>query len=165
MNKKIVIFYTLLTLVIGGVIGFLITSKTQNTVSSTDTVQENLNDKKIVSGYSFEKTNKNIINKEFDGDYLDSFVTVAQIQDEFTVNLKGVDTDNVFIIDPVTGEMTNMNKENEVYTVNMKFNNDINYGIIVDYKLVGSIRVVNDLNDIDEDKLFRDILISLGCGL
>ncbi|MEX0050594.1 hypothetical protein AB2T85_08090 [Clostridium butyricum] len=46
MNKKIVIFYTLLTLVIGGVIGFLITSKTQNTVSSTDTVQENLNDKK-----------------------------------------------------------------------------------------------------------------------
>ncbi|KJZ93098.1 hypothetical protein ClosIBUN22A_CONTIG161g03356 [Clostridium sp. IBUN22A] len=96
MNKKIVIFYTLLTLVIGGVIGFLITSKTQNTVSSTDTVQENLNDKKIVSGYSFEKTNKNIINKEFDGDYLDSFVTVAQIQDEFTVNLKGVDTDNVF---------------------------------------------------------------------
>ena len=61
MNKKIVIFYTLLTLVIGGVIGFLITSKTQNTVSSTDTVQENLNDKKIVSGYSFEKTNKNII--------------------------------------------------------------------------------------------------------
>ncbi|MDU3582166.1 MAG: hypothetical protein E7F68_09340 [Clostridium butyricum] len=165
MNKKIVIFYTLLTLVIGGVIGFLITSKAQNTVSSTDTVQENLNDKKIVSGYSFEKTNKNIINKEFDGDYLDSFVTVAQIQDEFTVNLKGVDTDNVFIIDPVTGEMTNMNKENEVYTVNMKFNNDINYGIIVDYKLVGSIRVVNDLNDIDEDKLFRDILISLGCGL
>ena len=165
MNKKIVIFYTLLTLVIGGVIGFLITSKTQNTVSSADTVQENLNDKKIVSGYSFEKTNKNIINKEFDGDYLDSFVTVAQIQDEFTVNLKGVDTDNVFIIDPVTGEMTNMSKENEVYTVNMKFNNDINYGIIVDYKLVGSIRVVNDLNDIDEDKLFRDILISLGCGL
>lgn len=77
MNKKIVIFYTLLTLVIGGVIGFLITSKTQNTVSSTDTVQENLNDKKIVSGYSFEKTNKNIINKEFDGDYLDSFVTNA----------------------------------------------------------------------------------------
>ncbi|MDU1117319.1 MAG: hypothetical protein E7J99_16020 [Clostridium butyricum] len=58
-----------------------------------------------------------------------------------------------------------MSKENEVYTVNMKFNNDINYGIIVDYKLVGSIRVVNDLNDIDEDKLFRDILISLGCGL
>ncbi len=165
MNKKIVIFYTLLTLVIGGVIGFLITSKTQNTVSSTDTVQENLNDKKIVSGYSFEKTNKNIINKEFDGDYLDSFVTIAQIKDEFTVNLKGVDTDNVFIIDPVTGEMTNMSKENEVYTVNMKFNNDINYGIIVDYKLVGSIRVVNDLNDIDEDKLFRDILISLGCGL
>ncbi len=165
MNKKILIFYTLLTLVIGGVIGFLITSKAQNTVSSTDTVQENLNDKKIVSGYSFEKTNKNIINKEFDGDYLDSFVTVAQIQDEFTVNLKGVDTDNVFIIDPVTGEMTNMSKENEVYTVNMKFNNDINYGIIVDYKLVGSIRVVNDLNDIDEDKLFRDILISLGCGL
>lgn len=165
MNKKIVIFYTLLTLVIGGVIGFLITSKTQNKVSSTDTVQENLNDKKIVSGYSFEKTNKNIINKEFDGDYLDSFVTIAQIQDEFTVNLKGVDTDNVFIIDPVTGEMTNMSKENEVYTVNMKFNNDINYGIIVDYKLVGSIRVVNDLNDIDEDKLFRDILISLGCGL
>lgn len=165
MNKKIVIFYTLLTLVIGGVIGFLITSKTQNTVSSTDTVQENLNDKKIVSGYSFEKTNKNIINKEFDGDYLDSFVTVAQIQDEFTVNLKGVDTDNVFIIDPVTGEMTNMSKENEIYTVNMKFNNDINYGIIVDYKLLGSVRVVDNLNDIKEDELFRDILISLGCGL
>lgn len=165
MNKKIVIFYTLLTLVIGGVIGFLITSKTQNKVSSTDTVQENLNDKKIVSGYSFKKTNKNIINKELSGEYLDSFVTIAEVQNEFTINLKGINTDNVFIINPINGEVTNMNKDNDVYSVKIQLDKDINYGIIVDYKLLGSVRVVDNLNDIKEDELFRDILISLGCGL
>ncbi|QAS61880.1 hypothetical protein [Clostridium septicum] len=47
-------------------------------------------EREVISGYSFEKIKNNVINKEFDGKYLDPFVTIALEQDEFSINLKGI---------------------------------------------------------------------------
>ena len=107
-----------------------------------------------------------MINKEYDGTYLKSFVTVAEQQDEFIINLNGINSDSeVMMIDPNNGDMKPMDYENGVFTLKASLDNDITYGIIIDFKLSGSIRVVNDLNSVDKDKLFNEILIALGCGL
>lgn len=156
--KKRIIIYALLVFVVGLIIGGIINLKKDKVNAS--------NNKTIVSGYSFETTKSDIINKKLDADYLDSFVTVALKQNEFTVNLEGIDSNSkVFIINPKTGEMINMKYNNGKFFVKTKFAENINYGIIKDYKLIGSIRVVNNLNSINKEKLFKDILISLGCGL
>lgn len=169
MNKRKVIIYMLLVFIIGLAGGLIISSKTNNKLEETnkaDINDEENNHEKIVSGYSFEKTDKNVINKDYDGTYLESFVTVAETQDEFTINLNGISSDSeVFMIDPNYGEMRPMSYENGVFTIKTNLDKDVTYGFIIDYKLSGSIRVVDDINSIDEDKLFNEILISLGCGL
>ena len=156
--KKRIIIYALLVFVVGLIIGGIINLKKDKVNAS--------NHKTIVSGYSFETTKSDIIDKKLDADYLESFVTVALKQNEFTVNLEGIDSNSkVFIINPKTGKMINMKYNNGKFFVKTKFSEDINYGIIKDYKLIGSIRVVDNLNSINKEKLFKDILISLGCGL
>lgn len=166
MKKNRVIVYTLLILSIGLVGIFISKLNTEEVESFIHKFENDSNHKEIVGGYSFEKIDSNVINKEFDGDYLDSFVTVALEQDEFSVNLKGIDSGrNVFIINPNNGEMISIQNNNGVFSGIINLESDINYGIIMDYKLIGSIRVVKNLNDIDDNKLFRNILIGLGCGL
>lgn len=61
--------------------------------------------------------------------------------------------------------MTQLKYNNGRFSTNTILDKDINYGIIVDYTLVGSIRVVENLDEINQEQLFRDILIGLGCGL
>lgn len=51
------------------------------------------------------------------------------------------------------------------FSVNTSLEKDINYGIIMDYKLIGSVRVLENLDIPDKDNLYRDILKKLGCGL
>lgn len=157
MKKKKVIVYALIIFVIGLVAGGTligVKNKKDNSIEAH------------IGGYSFETTDKNIINKKLEGKYLESFVTVAEEQEEFTVNITGVDnTNNIYLIDPNTGDMISMEYNGGEFFVTTKLDKDINYGIIVDYTLVGSIRVVENLDDIDQNQLFRDILIGLGCGL
>lgn len=170
MKKKMAI-YGLIIFSIGLIAGYIINLKggeqlvaDSKRISSAESNVDN--HEQIVSGYSIETTEKNIIDKEFDGTYLDSFVTVAKQQDEFALNVTGIDsTSEVFMINPVTGDMEPLQYNDGVFSLKTTIEKDINYGIIMDYKLVGSIRAVEDLNAIDKDKLFNEILISLGCGL
>lgn len=148
-NKKVAIF-TIIVFILGITIG----------------VMSQSGGKKVVSGYSFEVIKKDVINKTLSGEDLDSFVTVVESQDEFTVNVDGIDeSSKVFIISPPTGEMTPLNYENGKFTTKIKLEQDINYAIIKNYGVVGSIRVVDNIKTINEDQLFKEILIGLGCGL
>lgn len=153
MNRKIIAIFILLVVVIaGGIIGIVVNSERSS--------------RKIVSGYSFEISEKDVIKKKYDGKYLDSFVTVAKVQDDFTINLEEVSSDrNVYIIDPSDGSVIPMGYKDDKFSTKAKLDTDKNYGIIIDYSLVGAIRVVEDINKINEDKLFEEILIGIGCGI
>lgn len=58
-----------------------------------------------------------------------------------------------------------MEYKDDKFSTKAKLDTDKNYGIIIDYSLVGAIRVVEDINKINEDKLFEEILIGIGCGI
>ena len=151
-RKKIILFILIVVVIAGGIIGIVVKSERSN--------------RKIVSGYSFEISEKNVINKKYNGKQLDSFVTVAKVQDNFSINIEEVSTDrNVYIIDPTDGDMMPMEYIDGKFSTTVKLATEINYGIIIDYSLVGAIRVVEDINKIDEDQLFEEILIGIGCGI
>lgn len=153
-NKKIVLFI-IAVFIAGIILGSMFSLR-----------DKSINIKKSVSGYSFEVSNKDIINKKLEGEYLNSFVTIINQQDEFIINLDGINSDNnVYIINPEDGSKIPMRYYNGKFTGEVKLQNDINYGIIMGYNLIGSIRVVDNIKNIDEDMLFSDILISLGCGI
>ena len=121
---------------------------------------------KIVSGHSFEYNKGKTILKEFDGKYLNSFVTIALKRENFIIELEGVDSNSeVFIINPDTGDMIPFDYDGDKFSANTKLDNDITYGIIIDYALTGAIRVVDNFKDLDEDKLFEEILFKLSCGI
>lgn len=169
MNKKNMIIIGVLILSIGIIIGVAANSlkNTQNNnVSDNSTELTDDDHEKMVSGYFFKTTKKNVIEKEFDGEYLNSFVTVAEPQDEFSIDIKGIsEGTEVYMINPINGDIMPMEYKDGIFSLKTVLNKDINYGIIMDYKLVGSVRVVEDLTKMDEDKLFRDILVGLGCAL
>lgn len=166
MNRKKIIIYGVLILIIGIIIGALY-NKSLESAHSNDNIELSSGEhEEMVEGYFFKTTKKDVIEKEFDGEYLNSFVTVAEPHEEFLINVKGINKDtNVYMVNPTTGDMTPMEYKDESFTVKVSLDKDINYGIIMDYKLVGSIRVVDDLDKIEQDKLFRDILVGLGCAL
>lgn len=168
-NKKIIIYISVI-FIIGLIIGVTININSENSENNGRAIKsEDVNDskhEKIVSGYSFEVIDKNVINKEFDGTYLNRFVTVVDNHDEYEINVSGIpEENNVYIINPMTGEMTNLEYNNGIFSLKTKLEKDINYGILNGYGLVGSIRVVDNIDSINSDKLFNDILIGLGCGL
>lgn len=152
LKKKKILLFILIVVVIAGVIGIVVNSRKSS--------------RKIVSGYSFEISEKDVIKKKYDGKQLDSFVTVAKVQDNFSINIEQVSSDrNVYIIDPTDGDMMPMEYIDGKFSTTVKLSTEINYGIIIDYSLVGAIRVVEDINKIDEDQLFEEILIGIGCGI
>jgi DNA-binding cell septation regulator SpoVG len=170
VNKKIVIICAALIFVVVITGGFIINiNRDAANASEISRDKENVSDDKIeqmVSGYSFETTQKNVINKEFDGTYLDSFITVALEQEEFLVNIKGIDSNSkVFIINPDSGETIPVEYKDGEFSVSVKLDKDVNYGIIIDYSLLGAIRIVEDLNTINNEQLVKEMLMSMGCGL
>lgn len=170
MNKKIVIICVALIVVVAITGGFIIIkNRDAANASEITSDKENVSDDKneqMVSGYSFETTEKNVINKEFDGTYLDSFITVALEQEEFLVNIKGIDSDSkVFIINPDSGDTIPVEYKDDEFSINVKLDKDVNYGIIIDYSLLGSIRIVEDLNTINNEQFVKEMLMSMGCGL
>lgn len=150
-NKKFIVC-ALIIFIVGIAGGYIISSQNSN--------------QRIVSGYAFDLIKENTITKKFDEDRLNSFVTIAEPQDKFEVNVEEINSSSdVFIINPMNGEREPMKYKDGKFVIETALDKDINYGIIMDYTLIGSIRVVEDIDTIDEDKLFTDILISLGCGL
>lgn len=153
-NKKVILFI-ISVFIVGVISGSIINLKNKS-----------VNVEKNVLGYSFELSDKDTINKKLDGKYLNSFVTVINKKDEFLINLEGINSDkDVYIINPEDGSQFPLQYENVKFYGKVKLEENIDYGIIMDVNLVGSIRVVNNIKEIDESKLFNEILSSLGCGI
>ena len=153
-NKKVILFI-ISVFIVGVISGSIINLKNKS-----------VNVEKNVLGYSFELSDKDTINKKLDGKYLNSFVTVINKKDEFLINLEGINSDkDVYIINPEDGSQFPLQYENGKFYGKLKLEENIDYGIIMDVNLVGSIRVVNNIKEIDESKLFNEILSSLGCGI
>ena len=153
-NKKVILFI-ISVFIVGVISGSIINLKSKS-----------VNVEKNVLGYSFELSDKDTINKKLDGKYLNSFVTFINKKDEFLINLVGINSyKDVYIINPVDGSQFQLQYENGKFYGKVKLEENIDYGIIMDVNLVGSIRVVNNIKEIDESKLFNEILSSLGCGI
>ena len=156
MNRRSILRRLLIFILIV-VIGFIFIMYQQN---------DKYREIKIVSGHSFEYNKRGTIKKEFDGKSLSSFVTIALDRDNFTVELYNVNpSSDAFIINPNTGDMIPFKYGDNKFYTNTKLDKDITYGIIIDYNLTGSIRVVDTFKNIDEDKLFEEILYELSCGI
>lgn len=129
------------------------------------------NDITISNGKSevkdLEKVYSNTITKNFDGSYMQPLITVAEYKPEFNIKLHGIDSDNdLILINPQSGEMTKMHyNEDGQYTVTTSLEKDIDYGLLIDYRLAGSIRVVDDLKSINDEEIYSDIMENLKCGL
>lgn len=166
MNRKKIIVYGIVILIVGIIIGVTYNKSLKSADNSENIELGSGEHEEMVQGYFFKTTKKDVIEKEFDGEYLNSFVTVAEPHDEYFIKVKGIaEGTNVYMINPTNGDMTSMEYKDGTFSIKVPLEKGINYGIIMDYKLVGSIRVVDDLGKIEEDKLFRDILVGLGCGL
>lgn len=117
--------------------------------------------------YAFEKTKDSVITKKFDGNYLYPLVTIALDNKEIDIRLEDLDEgSNVYLINPETGEEIPLeDNQGGKYSVKTSLEKDIDYGVIMNFKLIGSIRVVDDLDIPNQNKVFTDILTTLGCGL
>lgn len=130
------------------------------------------------NNYTTEKNNKeesrdiqkitgNIINNKLQGDYLKPLITIAKYQKEFTINLDGISKKNkVEIINPVSGVKVQMKNNNrDRHYLNIKMDKNIDYGILIGNRLIGSIRIVDNIDEINEKTIYDDIMENLKCGL
>lgn len=115
----------------------------------------------------YKKINGDTINKKFDGDYLNPLITVVESKPEFNIELEGLEAkDGLDLINSLTGDMEKIEYDgNGNFKLKTKLDKDIDYGILLDYKLVGSIRVVDDLEKTDDNELHSAIMKNLQCGL
>lgn len=117
--------------------------------------------------YAFEKTKDSVITKKFDGNYLYPLVTIALDNKEIDIRLEDLDEDsNVYLINPETGdEIPIEDNHGGKYSVKTSLEKDIDYGVIMNYKLIGAVRIVDDLDIPNQNKVFTEMLTRLGCGL
>ncbi len=67
------------------------------------------------------------------------------------------------IINPVSGVKVQMkNNNSDRHYLNIKMDKNIDYGILIGNRLIGSIRIVDN---IDEKTICDDIMENLRCGL
>lgn len=114
-----------------------------------------------------EKVKSDTITKTFDGSYMSPLVTVSEYKPEFNIKLDGIDKDSeLILINSYSGEMIKMGyNEDGEYILSTSLEKDVDYGILVDYRLTGSIRVVNDLKEINDEEIYNEIMENLQCGL
>lgn len=114
-----------------------------------------------------EKVKSDTITKTFDGSYMSPLVTVSEYKPEFNIKLDGINNDSeLILINSYSGEMIKMDyNEDGEYILSTSLEKDVDYGILVDYRLTGSIRVVNDLKEINDEEIYNEIMENLQCGL
>lgn len=114
-----------------------------------------------------EKVKSETITKTFDGSYMSPLVTVSEYKPELNIKLDGIDKDSeLILINSYSGEMIKMDyNEDGEYILSTSLEKDVDYGILVDYRLTGSIRVVNDLKEINDEEIYNEIMENLQCGL
>ena len=121
-----------------------------------------------VASYSVKTTNSNDISMLYTGMTLSPVITVAEVSSN-PFNIEITDIDEAYDIELVnseTGDFISFTRDDKGnYKISAQLEKDIEYGILLNKRLVGAVRVVEDLNSIDKEALYNDISIRLSCGL
>lgn len=114
-----------------------------------------------------EKVRSKAITKTFDGSYMKPLITVSEYKPEFNIKLDGIDEDSeLILINSYSGEMIKMDYDKDgKYVLNTTLEKNVDYGILVNYGLTGSIRVVDDLKEVNDEEIYKDIMRRIQCGL
>lgn len=171
MKKKFLIINVLLTL-------FLLVSCGKANNESTKVKEEenqveesnNLD----VASYSVKTVKGNEISKLYTGMNLSPVITVAEKNDKpFEIEITDIDEaydigegGKIEMINSETGELIDFTRgEDGYYRLTTNLKEDIEYGILLNQRLVGAVRVVEDLNSINKEGLYNEISVKLSCGL
>lgn len=127
-----------------------------------------------VASYSVKTTNSNDISMLYTGMTLSPVITVAEVSSNpFNIEITDIDEaydsgndGNIELVNSETGDFISFTRDDKGnYKISAQLEKDIEYGILLNKRLVGAVRVVEDLNSIDKEALYNDISIRLSCGL
>jgi len=126
-----------------------------------------LSDNKAENIKKFDEVYSSEINKSYDGSYLDKIVTMVDAKEEFNIKINGINKGSkIILINSSNGEKQDMTyTENNEFVLTTKLDEGVNYGILMDNKLIGGIRVVNELDKADKEKIYEEVMKSLQCGI
>ncbi|EJE7234772.1 hypothetical protein FC820_00920 [Clostridium sporogenes] len=126
-----------------------------------------LSDNKAENIKKFDEVYSSEINKSYDGTYLDKIVTMVDSKEEFNIKINDINKGSkIILINPSNGEKQDMTyTENNEFVLTTKLDEGVNYGILMDNKLIGGIRVVNELDKADKEKIYEEVIRSLQCGI
>ncbi len=115
----------------------------------------------------FDEVYSSEINKSYNGSYLDKIVTMVDSKEEFNIKINDINKGSkIILINPSNGEKQDMTyTENNEFVLTTKLDEGVNYGILMDNKLIGGIRVVNELDKTDKEKIYEEVMRSLQCGI
>ena len=117
--------------------------------------------------YERIKAEGNIINKSFKNDKLDPLITIAEKQSNFNIKLDGIKKDEkVVLINTYTGEKVEFNTDGEgIFSVDTSLETGKDYGILMNNKLIGSIKIIDSFKNINIEEEYNQSLKSISCGL
>ncbi|HDK7139359.1 TPA: hypothetical protein PTV74_002507 [Clostridium botulinum] len=126
-----------------------------------------LSDNKAENIKKFDEVYSSEINKSYDGSYLDKIVTMVDAKEKFNIKINDINKDSkIILINSSNGEKQDMTyTENNEFVLTTKLDENVNYGILMDNKLIGGIRVVNELDKADKEKIYEEVMKSLQCGI
>ena len=126
-----------------------------------------LSDNKAENIKKFDEVYSSEIYKRYDGSYLDKIVTMVDSKEEFNIKINDINKGSkIILINPSNGEKQDMTyTENNEFVLTTKLDEGVNYGILMDNKLIGGIRVVNELDKADKEKIYEEVMRSLQCGI
>ncbi|AVQ45768.1 hypothetical protein [Clostridium botulinum] len=126
-----------------------------------------LSDNKAENIKKFDEVYSSEINKSYDGTYLDKIVTMVDSKEEFNIKINDINKGSkIMLINPSNGEKQDMTyAKNNEFVLTTKLDEGVNYGILMDNKLIGGIRVVNELDKADKEKIYEEVMKSLQCGI
>lgn len=116
-----------------------------------------LSDNKAENIKKFDEVYSSEINKSYDGTYLDKIVTMVDAKEEFNIKINDINKGSkIILINSSNGEKQDMTyTENNEFVLTTKLDEGVNYGILMDNKLIGGIRVVDELDKADKEKYMK----------
>ncbi|AUM90002.1 hypothetical protein FDF97_14065 [Clostridium botulinum] len=128
---------------------------------------KSLPDNKAKNIKKFDEVYSSEINKSYDGTYLDKIVTMVDAKEEFNIRINDINKGSkIILINSSNGEKQDMTyTENNQFVLTTKLDEGVNYGILMDNKLIGGIRVVDELDKADKEKIYEEVIKSLQCGI
>ncbi|HIG0357648.1 TPA: hypothetical protein ACX96U_002999 [Clostridium sporogenes] len=126
-----------------------------------------LSDNKAENIKKFDEVYSSEINKSYNGTYLDKIVTMVDSKEEFNIKINDINKGSkIILINPLNGEKQDMTyAKNNEFVLTTKLDEGVNYGILMDNKLIGGIRIVNELDKADKEKIYEEVMKSLQCGI